>query len=289
MKTITFKKKISFAGRYQTGLTLLEIIIAMAIGLFLLAGLIQIFISTKQSYNVQDAVARIEENSRFALDTLSKNIRLAGYRTDPWQDVASAFPVSTLFPLVRQIISGVDGGTQSDQINIRFRGSVDTAGVADGRILDCAGASVGDTSIELSFSLNGSDLTCTINGALPAEIIADNIVNMQVVYGEDSSGNGTVNKYIDASSISNWNNIISVKIGLVVSSDLNTNENLANEALFFPNLSDNPINAVFDIDADGNPDLFESAVGSGFDTQTAPDKRLYKVYTTTIALRNRVL
>jgi type IV pilus assembly protein PilW len=145
--------------------------------------------------------------------------------------------------------------------------------------------------VELSFSLSpDSELICTINGASPVEVvIADNIVNIQIVYGEDVSGNGTVNKYIDASSVSNWNKVISVKIGLVVSSDLNNNENLADKVLSFPDLSVNPMNVMFDIDADGHPDLFESVAGSGFDTQTAPDNRLYKVYTATIALRNRVL
>lgn len=297
MKTTATMNKFSLKQQYQTGLTLLELMVAMAIGVFLLAGLIQIFINTKKSFNVQDAVARIEENSRFSLETLGRNIRLAGYRTDPWQNASIAFPntTATLFNNnPGQIISGTDGGTQSDQINIQYHGS------EGGRMLDCAGESVEeDELVELSFSLDGSELKCisTIYQTPPPtvivsdEIIADNIINMQIVYGEDSTNDGTANKYIDASSVSNWNNVISIKIGLVVSSsdEPDSSKNLTSKALSFPDISDNPMNAMFDIDADGEPELFKSSDSSDFDTQTAPDKRLYKIYTTTIALRNRVL
>lgn len=64
---------------YQTGLSLIEIMIALFIGLFLLLGLYQIFISTKQSYRLADGQSRLQENARFALETLNHDIRLAGY------------------------------------------------------------------------------------------------------------------------------------------------------------------------------------------------------------------
>lgn len=285
---------LSLKQQYQSGLTLVEIMIAMAIGVFLLAGLIQILMNTKQSFNVQDAVARLEENNRFALDTLSKNIRMSGYKANPWQNDTLAFPNTTASLFNNkpgQVISGVDGGTQSDQINIQYFGS------SGDRMLDCAGKSVEkDQRVELSFSLNGSDLKCisTIyrppaSNIVADEVIAENIVNMQIIYGEDSTSDGTANKYINASSVSNWNNIYSLKIGLVVSSDADSYTNLTSKVLSFPDISDNPMNAMFDIDNDGAPELFKSNGSSDFDTQTALDRRLYKVYTTTIALRNRVL
>jgi type IV pilus assembly protein PilW len=63
----------------QRGLTLIELMIALLIGVFLTAGLIQIFISAKQSYRLQENISRLQENGRFAMDFLTKGIRMAGY------------------------------------------------------------------------------------------------------------------------------------------------------------------------------------------------------------------
>jgi type IV pilus assembly protein PilW len=65
--------------KHQSGISLIEIMIALTIGLFLLAGLYQIFISTKQSYRLADAQSRLQENARYALELLNHDIRLAGY------------------------------------------------------------------------------------------------------------------------------------------------------------------------------------------------------------------
>lgn len=270
-------------------MTLIEIMISMVIGLFLIAGVIQIFVSTKLSYGIQNAVVRIDENSRFSLEFLAGNIRLTGYRMLPWKDsISDVFSqTTTLFPGSGQYISGTEGGaTQADQINIRFQGSVNSAGTADGRILDCEGTSVGNTLVELSFSLSGTNLVCTINGATPIEVVlAENITNMQILYGFDSDGNGSVNQYLKASSVTNWTQVLSIKLGLVLSSEAS----LAKSALSFLSLSDNPMNSVFDNNADGEPDLFKSSGSSNYDSKTAADKRIYKVYTSTVTLRNVVL
>ncbi len=65
--------------KHQLGMTLIEIMIALLVGLFLLAGLYQIFISGKQSYRLSDGQSRMQENARYALEVLSHDIRLAGY------------------------------------------------------------------------------------------------------------------------------------------------------------------------------------------------------------------
>ncbi len=62
----------------QSGISLIEIMLALLIGLFLLGGLIQMFISSKQTYKVQDAMSRLQENGRFAMDFLIRDIRSAG-------------------------------------------------------------------------------------------------------------------------------------------------------------------------------------------------------------------
>ena len=63
----------------QTGMTLIELMIAMTLSLILLAGVLQIFIGNKQTYNVQDAMARLQESGRFATRFITKDLRMAGF------------------------------------------------------------------------------------------------------------------------------------------------------------------------------------------------------------------
>ena len=63
----------------QKGMTLVELMIALVLGLIVTSVVIEIFLSSKQMYRVQDARARLQENGRFAVQFLSKNIRNAGY------------------------------------------------------------------------------------------------------------------------------------------------------------------------------------------------------------------
>jgi len=64
----------------QQGMTLIEILIALVLGLFLLAGIFQIFLSSKQSYRMQENMSRMQENGRFAMEFLSRDVRMAGYQ-----------------------------------------------------------------------------------------------------------------------------------------------------------------------------------------------------------------
>jgi type IV pilus assembly protein PilW len=61
------------------GFSLVELMVAMVITLILLAGIGQIFLSSKKSYTLQDSLSRMQENGRYAMDTLSQDLRRAGY------------------------------------------------------------------------------------------------------------------------------------------------------------------------------------------------------------------
>lgn len=63
----------------QTGLTLVEIMVAMTISLILLAGVGQIYLSSKQTYRVHDGVSRVQENGRFAMEFLANDLRMADF------------------------------------------------------------------------------------------------------------------------------------------------------------------------------------------------------------------
>jgi len=63
----------------QSGLTLVEILVALVISLFLLGGIIQVFLGNKASYRFSDASSRVQENGRFALDQITTDVRMAGF------------------------------------------------------------------------------------------------------------------------------------------------------------------------------------------------------------------
>ncbi len=65
--------------RKQRGLTLVELMIAMTIGLLLLGGITSIMISSRQTYRVNEALSRMQDNARYAFQVLSRDIRMAGY------------------------------------------------------------------------------------------------------------------------------------------------------------------------------------------------------------------
>lgn len=63
----------------QRGMTMVELLVGLAVGLFLSAGILQIFLSSNQTYRALDAGSRVQENARYALNTLARDIRTAGF------------------------------------------------------------------------------------------------------------------------------------------------------------------------------------------------------------------
>jgi len=63
----------------QYGLSLIEIMVALVISIFLLGGIVQVYVGNKTTYRFSDASARIQENGRFALDNITTDVRLAGF------------------------------------------------------------------------------------------------------------------------------------------------------------------------------------------------------------------
>lgn len=73
--------------RAVSGFSLIELLIAMTLGLILLTGMIAVFSGNKRSADLNSAMANLQENARFALSALSRDVRLSGYQgcLDPMQ------------------------------------------------------------------------------------------------------------------------------------------------------------------------------------------------------------
>ncbi|MBL8268259.1 PilW family protein, partial [Steroidobacter sp.] len=65
--------------RSAAGFSLVELMVAIAISLLLLAGVVAIFASSRVSYESNDQLSRVQETGRFALEAISRQVRSAGF------------------------------------------------------------------------------------------------------------------------------------------------------------------------------------------------------------------
>ncbi len=68
------------SSKQQMGLSLVELMVAMLISLILLGGVLQVFLSSKDMYRTNTAVARVQEAGRFATEFIAFDVRQAGYK-----------------------------------------------------------------------------------------------------------------------------------------------------------------------------------------------------------------
>lgn len=61
------------------GFSLIELMLALALGLIVIAGMTQLFLGSRQTYALLDGQARLQESGRYALEFLGSSIRSAGY------------------------------------------------------------------------------------------------------------------------------------------------------------------------------------------------------------------
>ena len=109
------------------GMTLVEVMIALVIGLVLTGGVLEIFIASKQSYRSLETLSRLQEGGRIAIMLMGERLRMTGYKSDPTASDATAFPASGAF-VASQVVTGTDG---PDTISVRYEGN--------GSVQDCFG------------------------------------------------------------------------------------------------------------------------------------------------------
>lgn len=334
-------QKPTHLAHRQTGFTLVEIMIAMAIGLFLVGGIIQVFTAVRQTNRVQEDTARMQESGRMALEILGRDIRMADF----W---GCANQVSNVVNNLNSAGTGYidfsDGGVGGTEGSggapdtLVLRGGFDSGlgveppygpqasadvKVAAGNSLqqgdiifvsDCSAADIfqisnanpstsgqlvhntGSTTQPGNYNatnpgcpgtnahclskIYGSDATVygvqQIVYAIGAgseghpalfrngEEFLDGIEDFQVLYGEDtdapgSGGFGVANYYVPANQVVDMESVISIRIAVVTRS---YNENLT-----------------------GGIQQTYSVFGVN---RIAPDDRLRQVYTSTVAVRNRL-
>ncbi len=178
---------------YQAGLSLIEIMIALLIGAFLIGGVLQIFIGSKQTYRMQQALSRLQENGRFAMDFLAKDIRMAGYRE------CLTYTVPT--PITGTNDTGLN---TSDTVIIQL-----STGACGANVLSTITYSV-------QTGASGQPALFKNDGATTRELV-EGIENMQILYGADTNIDSSPNYYVPAGTVGlSMAQVVSIRITLTV-------------------------------------------------------------------------
>ncbi len=314
----------------QTGMTLVELLVAMLIGSVLIGGVLQVFTNTKQTYVIQESLSRLQENGRFAMNFINRDIRMADY----WGCFATGVgginnnldfasnPAAFNYSLgaitgVQGTVAGNSALDAADSITIRgasgsgvflTSASVDeiaaltvaahdfdandlifvtdcnkadifqASGVTANTLLHTLTGTPGNTTVSLSdiYGLdaqlyNVSTIKYSIqmgeggrpalfkkNNADAAVELLEGVENMQILYGEDTNNDKTPDYYVSWNNVLVKNNIVSLNITLLV---VSAEDNLASQPLAY---------------------TYNGA------TTTPNDRRIRRVFSSTIAVRNRL-
>ncbi|HEX9627329.1 MAG TPA: PilW family protein [Acidiferrobacterales bacterium] len=77
------------AGSTSSGFSLVELMIALLIGLIIMAAVVQIFSASRATYQLDEGLARLQENGRFAMEFITRDLRnsaMAGCKRKGFDD-----------------------------------------------------------------------------------------------------------------------------------------------------------------------------------------------------------
>lgn len=219
MRRAFVKNKLLNSKQY--GRSLAEVMIALTIGLVMLAGITSLLVSSKQASRVTDDRSRLDEDGRLALNLLAFHLRMSGYgqlTTDLLVPKKSIF--TDLKDYKEDFVDGIEGcsggfsnpssvikicmpgapATEPDAFINRYVVDVNNANVSTGVPTDCLGSAVilnpavveNRFYLAISPSSGRKELYCQGNGQTAAgdvnfknspQPIAENVEDMKITYG----------------------------------------------------------------------------------------------------------
>ena len=227
---------IARAARCHRGYTLIEILIALLVALFLLAGLGTLVAGTRRTGTNQMALAQLQDEQRLAMSMLSDVIQTAGYfNTNLFYTTAAAFPAAVtttggannITLAAGQVVGGTHTSISApDTIAVRYA----TSGT-DG-IINCVGGTNAAATIYVNYffvntATTPNQLQCSSDGKTSDAVsLVSHVVNMQIWYGVSTGGGTTsnVDTYMTAdqvtSSTGGWPTVTSVRVTLTFDNPL---------------------------------------------------------------------
>ena len=111
----------------QRGFTIVEIMIAMLIGLILMLGVVSLMVSNKRNFSEQEEMSRLQENARLALQFLTSDLRMPFYmgcqaRVDDTYDCVTSSNDGSLTP-APACLSYADADSLYQKISISSGGA----------------------------------------------------------------------------------------------------------------------------------------------------------------------
>ncbi|WP_415889495.1 PilW family protein [Neptuniibacter sp. SY11_33] len=159
----------------QGGFSLLELMIAMVMGLFLIGGVISVFIGSSQSFRSNESLSRVQENGRFALEMISHELRSVGYKGECYDTVIEiidttdsdyeAEALDLMNPLLGwgaaagEFFEGDLNGYQTNTDLIIIKHAAENAGVQLTSDVD-----QNDTNVSVNGSMDSGDIVVLSNG-----------------------------------------------------------------------------------------------------------------------------
>ena len=259
--------------RKQAGMTLLELMISLALGMLLLTGIGTIYMGSNQTYRVQEENARIQESGRFALEVIGRSLRQAG----SWEMPLNTNIFKTAFVGTRITGTHNAGPPVVDTVTTQYDG------VKDDR--DCEGTLVdpppGAVSIVVTDAYRRDaanfELECDgIDVDNAFQPLVSNVEDLQILYGIDNDGGviPSANRY--TATPGNWNQVVSVRVCVLIRSEQAGITTLQAGSTTQWQRYLNCAGAL------------GTATGAAAFTNAA-DSRLHRAFVSTFNLRNRVL
>jgi len=197
----------------------LELLLATALASLLTLGLVQIVAASSSAGRLQRNQAQIQDHARFAIETLSRAIREAGYRPAPWNDAYSRAALATG--------NANDVTASGDRLALRSWSDLNCFGVRNPER---------DGDGHPRFFIRESVFDLTSNGSLarlcrygPSEdemvtqVLRQGLVpgveSFQVQYGEDVDDDGNVDRWVAADQWEDPYGIKGIKLGLLLASE----------------------------------------------------------------------
>lgn len=170
------------------GLTIIELMVAMALGLLLTAVIITMYSSAKASYRLQDGLTRIQEDGRVAVQLIGEEVRKAGFRKPVWND-----PLNGYSPVTAGSANGASNG--NDTLQFMYMADTDCTGTVNTNMDPETSEPVADYK-QVTFAVDNSGTllwTCAF-GSNPESLtvqsanqpVIDGVESFQVLYGVDT-------------------------------------------------------------------------------------------------------
>jgi type IV pilus assembly protein PilW len=203
--------------RTQQGLSLIELMVAVAISLLMMSSFIVSLLNMKTTFVTQDALAQLQDNERLAVTILTNTVHAAGYVADPKNNLASdIFVANTGYGTygsfgAQQYLSGTAGSVGNpESFSVRFMWT--------NGIIDCTGQTSTTGALRINtFTINAAnELVCSTDGGATWLPIISNVSAMNVLYGVATGGGSNVTRYVASGDMSAalWPNVKTMRITL---------------------------------------------------------------------------